>query len=114
TIGPDAVQQMVRRATGAHIVLGVDLEEIDTVGARENIVGVFGLEPNPGQKPGEIGCICSHDPSPLRVRTKAGVDRLPPAADYAGRLIAMSEPGPNGVWVVAHWPWSTSFQALPW
>jgi len=69
---------MVRRAAGAHVVLGVDLEEVDTAGSRENIVGMFGLETNPDRKPGERGWICSHDPSPLWVRTEAGVDRLPP------------------------------------
>jgi len=65
----------------------VDLEEVDTAGSRENIVGMFGLETNPDRKPGERGWICSHDPSP-----SLGADgsRRRPAsarpADYAGRL----------------------------
>ena len=45
------LQQVMRRAAGTHVVLGVDLEEIDAAGTRQNVLGMFGLEAGTGEAP---------------------------------------------------------------
>src|SRR5271165_6924080 len=45
----DGLERPMRRAAGAHIVLGVDLEKAARLGSREDRWQVLGLEARPGQ-----------------------------------------------------------------
>src|SRR5262245_14169493 len=45
-VGANSMQEMMRRTAGAHVILGVDLEEIDPAGTGENVVCVLVLEPH--------------------------------------------------------------------
>jgi hypothetical protein len=39
------MQKMVGRTAGAHIILGMNLEEIDPTETMENIIGMLGFQP---------------------------------------------------------------------
>jgi hypothetical protein len=47
-VAADGFQRAVWRSSRAHVVLGVNLEEIDAAGAGEDVVAVLGLEPDSG------------------------------------------------------------------
>ncbi len=54
----DVAQQTMRRAAGAHVVLGMDFEEIDRARIAENVQRVLRLQTHPGTgtlKPGSLG-----------------------------------------------------------
>ena len=49
-VGADPAQQMMRRAARAHVVFGVDLEEIDPAGTGKNVFAMLGLETGTGER----------------------------------------------------------------
>jgi hypothetical protein len=121
----DALEQMMRRAAGAHVVLGVDLEEIDPARAAEDVVGVLVLQAGAGGNraqrrwTGKLESRMNSHDHPLSIGSRlwpgaGGLPRAPARMLHAGRLISVSEPEPNGVCVVVQAPLSTSFQELPW
>jgi hypothetical protein len=134
-LGADAGKQVVRRAPFAHVVFRVDLEEIDTHLAFENIPRVLMLETHAST--GRNGPVARpparnqfirwthHDVrNPLCVTGLAGCNRPKPASgkargvksdgDTQERLIGCNEPLPTGVLTVSQVPFATYFQELPW
>jgi hypothetical protein len=51
--GADLAEHVVRRPALAHVVFGVNLEEIDSMGAGQYVVGMLMLEPDPDAIDGE-------------------------------------------------------------
>ena len=80
---------MVRRSARAHVVFGVNFEEVDRARAFENVAGV------------------------LRLQSRSGADHLHAGFFHDGRWIGASDPGPCGVVVVVQLSLGTSFQELP-
>src|SRR5882724_1424504 len=103
----------VRRPAGAHVVLGVNLEESDRLRSGEDVVKMRGLEADAGTR-GQIRDD-GHSYIPAVRRPKKEEARAGRRAPLLAQdLIGSSEPVPFGVLIVAHVPFATYFQALPW
>src|SRR5690242_11051018 len=48
--GANLAQEMMGRTTRAHVILSMNLEEIDAAGAGEDISAVLGLKPDSGER----------------------------------------------------------------
>jgi hypothetical protein len=110
----------------------MNLEEVYAMGRLQDVARVFVFEACAGERPSGNSMTWhlargAHDRSDVTVFEKDGtgdaaragiagpVDGLMTGcARQDGRLIGMSEPGPNGVAVVVQVPFVTSVQALPW
>lgn len=107
----------------AHIVLGMDLEEANVRAAAQYVVDVLRLQagPSPVRQPaaGAVGDRGIKDGNHVRVSALSWEARGPGPAgrvregDQLGRLMAVREPGPNGVDMVRQVPLGTSFQDTP-
>ena len=118
----DAGQRVVRRAAGAHVVFGVDLEEAALLApppgsrGRCSCLRLVPARPATGcagkrEAPGGRGCWVSSQSVHRGLRFPAD------CVDYEGtsRVSASGEPlRPPGRSMVAQVPPSTNFQALPW
>jgi hypothetical protein len=49
-ISANPVQEVMRRTARAHVVLGVNLEEIDAAGAGQDVVAMLGFKPDSGEQ----------------------------------------------------------------
>jgi hypothetical protein len=135
-LGADAGKQVVRRAPFAHVVFCVDLEEIDTHLAFENVPRVLMLETHAStgrnesvaRPPAQNQFIrCTHHDvrNPFcETGARQGLGGPQPASAKARGvnsdsgtqepLIGCSEPLPSGVLTVLQVPFATYFQELPW
>ena len=101
----------MRRSAGAHVVLRVHLEEADRLRRGEDVAKMRRLETDAGarRKTGHDRHVGS-----LFAR-RNGKRAYGACATRAGQdLIGSSEPMPLGVFMFAHVPFGTYFQALPW
>jgi len=52
-VGADLAEHVMRRAAVAHVIFGVNLEEVDAMAAGQHVVGMLMLEPDPDAVGGE-------------------------------------------------------------
>ena len=121
-VAADAGQRLVRRAAGAHVVFGMNLEEAVLLPLGEDRRQMLVLEARAGEAGDRMRRKAESSPTRARLRKVASsfivISAFRQAAFGLRRNVAFSGSGeplrPPGSSIVAQVPPSTNFQALPW
>jgi hypothetical protein len=102
----------VRGPACAHIIFGVDLEKAHGLRARNDVGKMLRLEADTAAQR-KAGCVRQRHGDRSWQWEEGGAGRRARASRKAYDLIAVSDPVPFGVFMVAQVPLATYFHALP-